>query len=82
LALDFRGHGKSEVTIAGYSIEQLADDVLKILTAIGIDQVVLVGHSMGGMVAQQFCLNHGEQVMELVLVTTIAAGRENRLVSQ
>lgn len=82
LALDFRGHGKSEVTNAGYSIEQLADDVWEILKALHIDKVVLVGHSMGGMVAQQFCLDHGGQVMGLVLVTTIAADRENRMISK
>lgn len=82
LALDFRGHGKSEVTNAGYSIEQLADDVWEILKALNIDQVVLVGHSMGGMVAQQFCLNHAEQVRGLVWVTTLAADRGNRLISK
>jgi len=82
LALDFRGHGKSEVTNAGYSIEQLADDVWEILKALNIDQVVLVGHSMGGMVAQQFCQDHAEQVRGLVLVTTLAADRGNRLISK
>lgn len=53
-----------------------------ILKALNIDQVVLVGHSMGGMVAQQFCLDHAEQVRGLVLATTLVADRGNRLISK
>jgi len=82
LTLDFRGHGRSEVPTAGYSIKQLVNDLREVLKSLAIDQVVLIGHSMGGMVAQQFSLEHGEQVMGLVLVTTIAADRDNRLISK
>jgi len=82
LTLDFRGHGRSEVPTAGYSIKQLVSDLREVLKSLAIDQVVLIGHSMGGMVAQQFSLEHGEQVIGLVLVTTIAADRDNRLISR
>ena len=53
LALDFRGHGKSEVSEGGYTIEQLAEDVHAVMRALNATPAVLVGHFMGGMVAQQ-----------------------------
>ena len=82
LTLDFRGHGASEMTRCGYSIEQLATDVWHILEALKIDQGVMVGHSMGGMVAQQFCLDHPAWASGLVLVTTTAQDAEDRMISK
>lgn len=82
LTLDFRGHGQSDVPLESYSVQQLVCDLREVLKSLGIEQMVLVGHSMGGMVAQQFCLEHGEHVVGLVLVTTIAADRDGRLISK
>ena len=82
LAPDFRGHGGSDVTEEHCTIEQLAEDVHGLTEALDVGRFVLVGHSMGGMVAQQFCLSHGDHVAGLVLVTTIAADAEDRLISK
>ena len=82
VAPDFRGHGDSDVPEEGYTIEQLADDVCNVLKGIGVSQAVVVGHSMGGMVAQQFCVSHGDHASGLILVTTIAADPEDRLISK
>ncbi len=82
LTLDFRGHGNSEASASGYSMEQLTSDVGEIIGALGLGRAVIVGHSMGGMVAQQFCLERPEQTAGLVLVATIACDPEDRLISK
>jgi pimeloyl-ACP methyl ester carboxylesterase len=48
-ALDLRGHGRSAHP-GRYSFELMRDDVLGFLDAVGVEQCVLIGHSMGGMV--------------------------------
>ena len=82
LAVDFRGHGDSEAPSGGYFIEQLAGDLSAMMATLGIGPAVIVGHSMGGMVAQHFCLDRPEQTAALVLVGTIASDREDRLISK
>ena len=82
LAVDFRGHGDSEAPAGGYAVEQLADDVSALMATLEIGPAVIVGHSMGGMVAQHFCLERPEQTAALVLVATIASDPEDRLISK
>lgn len=82
LAVDFRGHGDSEAPTGGHSIEQLADDLGALMATLEIGPAVIVGHSMGGMVAQHFCLERPEQTAALVLVATIASDPDDRLISK
>ncbi|BCY10320.1 alpha/beta fold hydrolase [Actinoplanes sp. L3-i22] len=65
-ALDLRGHGDSSRP-GKYSFELMRDDVLAFLDATGIDRCVLVGHSMGGVVATLLALAAPERVTHLVL---------------
>lgn len=51
LALDLRGFGWSDAPRGGYEKENLADDVLAVLDALGIQRVKLVGHDWGAGVA-------------------------------
>ena len=68
-ALDLPGHGKSEG--AGASrIEAYAEQVRGFLQAVGLESAVLMGHSMGGAVAQTMALDYPEIVRALVLVGT------------
>ena len=48
VAYDARGWGRSEKTLAGYKLADLADEALSLVKALGIKQYVMVGHSMGG----------------------------------
>ena len=53
LALDLRGHGESGQPTPGsgrYSVDVLADDVLAVAAAAGLDRPVLVGHSLGALI--------------------------------
>lgn len=52
VAIDQRGWGKSAAPEAGYALSDLADDVLAVVDALALESYILVGHSMGGKVAQ------------------------------
>jgi pimeloyl-ACP methyl ester carboxylesterase len=74
IAFDGRGHGESTVGDTGHSIENLALDLRSVLHALDLHDVVLVGHSMGGMAVQAFAAHHAdvmaERVAGLVLMST------------
>jgi len=72
VAPDLRGHGGSDhPTEAGaYSFEILAADVLRLADDLGWGSFVLLGHSMGGAVAQLVALDHAERLTGLVLAST------------
>lgn len=71
IALDLPGHGRS--TGQGSDrIEIYAEAVKALLDATGISQVIPVGHSMGGAIAQTLALNYPERCTGLILVSTAA----------
>lgn len=53
ITVDFRGHGQSSVPTEPFTLTHLAADVLHLINTIGIQEVVLVGHSLGGIVAME-----------------------------
>jgi pimeloyl-ACP methyl ester carboxylesterase len=61
LAPDLRGFGWSDAPRDGYEKENLADDVLAILDALGIEKVKLVGHDWGGWIGFLLCLRAPER---------------------
>lgn len=68
IAMDQRGHGDSGKPKVGYSLEDVAEDMVAFLDAVGISSAVLVGSSSGGYVAQQVALSSPHRVAGLVLV--------------
>nr|HQU59328.1 alpha/beta hydrolase [Saprospiraceae bacterium] len=62
IRIDLPGFGKSEV-IAGATIEQMAEAVRAVLKTLGQEQVVLIGHSMGGYVSLAFARLFPEALM-------------------
>ena len=73
LCVDQRGHGESEAPPGPYGRADLARDVAGVLDALGIARAVLVGHSMGGIVAMATALAHPDRVAGLVLIGTRAS---------
>jgi 3-oxoadipate enol-lactonase len=72
LRYDTRGHGGTEVTPGGYTLDLLAKDATGLMDALSIQDVHWVGLSMGGMIGQCLGLNHGDRVRSLVLCDTSA----------
>lgn len=65
------GFGKSDKPAIYYSFHQLARNTKHLLDTLGIRKTVVVGHSMGGMVATRFALLYPETVEKLVLENPI-----------
>jgi pimeloyl-ACP methyl ester carboxylesterase len=68
VAMDQRGHGAADKPADGYSLLELADDVVAFLNAVGLTSAVLLGSSSGGYVAQQVAVRTPDRVNGLVLV--------------
>ncbi|MEW5056664.1 alpha/beta hydrolase [Cycloclasticus sp. 46_83_sub15_T18] len=73
-APDFRGCGDSEAPAAGYDIETLSEDILQFVNHLQLDTFHLVGHSLGGAVAQQLAGHIPERIISLTLVAPAPAG--------
>jgi 3-oxoadipate enol-lactonase len=73
-AFDNRGFGASDVPAGPYSVRELAEDARAVLDAAGFDRAVVVGASLGGMVAQELALAHPQCIDKLVLACTTPGG--------
>lgn len=77
LALDQRGHGRSTAGTDGYTIRQLGDDIAAVIEGLDLHDVLLVGHSMGGMASLTFGTDHADLLAERIagigLVATSAS---------
>ena len=82
VAVDLRGRGQSDwppagfdpaEPAAGYAMADHAADVLGLLDALGLHQVVLVGHSFGGMLALYLAAHHRERFPRIVVLDAAIA---------
>jgi len=69
---DHRGTGQSTHSRIGYSVDQMAADVLKLMDALGIGSAHVAGHSTGGAIGQILAEDHPARVRSLVLSATWA----------
>ena len=51
VALDQRGHGESDKPDQDYTVDGFADDLAALIGKLGLERPVIVGHSMGGVIA-------------------------------
>lgn len=70
ISYDRRGAGQSEYNLSHYTVADLAADARALLAHLGIDRSIIVGSSMGGMVAQQYALDYPQHVEALALINT------------
>jgi pimeloyl-ACP methyl ester carboxylesterase len=77
VAIDVRGHGTSAPGSEGVGRIAAAGDLASVLEQLDLHDVVLVGHSMGGMIIGELCAHHPELVAErvaaLVLMNTVVS---------
>ncbi len=76
ITFDNRGVGDSDKPDIPYRIEMLAQDAAALVQGLGLERVHVVGHSMGGMIAQELVLALPDLVDGLVLVGTSAGGAD------
>lgn len=67
IAVDLRNHGRSPHS-DDMSYPLMSDDVIELLDELNLNQVLLMGHSMGGKVAMQLAMNHPERLKKLIVV--------------
>ncbi|OYT71944.1 MAG: 3-oxoadipate enol-lactone hydrolase [Chloracidobacterium sp. CP2_5A] len=72
-----RGAGRSDKPSGPYATAQMAADMVGVLDALGVERALVVGHSLGGFIAQELTLAHPERVTKLVLAGTSFGGPES-----
>src|SRR5450432_251898 len=72
VAWDMPGYGHSAIADP-YSFETLADECIELIDVLAPERLVLLGHSMGGMVAQEVAARVPERIEGLALAGTSAA---------
>jgi 3-oxoadipate enol-lactonase len=70
LLIDNRGSGRSDVPDGAFTVSDMARDVVRVLDAVGLPRAHIAGASLGGMVAQEVAINHGDRVNGLILACT------------
>lgn len=77
VAVDHRGHGRSKHGRGGYGIARMASDAAQVISHLDLRDAIVVGHSMGGMITQQMCLDFQdlarERIAGTILLSTSAA---------
>lgn len=76
VTFDNRGMGRSQPLGTSFSIEQMADDAVAIMDAMGWASAHVVGHSMGGLIAQHLALSARPRVRSLSLLCTFSRGSD------
>jgi pimeloyl-ACP methyl ester carboxylesterase len=74
IAFDNRGVGESDKPAGPYTAQMLADDTAALMQSLGVARAAILGHSMGGFIAQAFALSYPERVSKLILSATNFGG--------
>ncbi len=76
--IDERGSGKSEKLDdpAGYTVENMVEDVEAVRQGLGLGKISLLGHSYGGVLAQAYALKYQRNLTRLILCSTFSSTRE------
>jgi pimeloyl-ACP methyl ester carboxylesterase len=81
ILLDNRGIGRSTDNGGPFDIAQLADDATRVVEALGIEHISVLGWSMGGFIALTLALQHPGRIEKLILLSTEPGGAGANLAS-
>ncbi|MCF6177099.1 MAG: alpha/beta hydrolase [Victivallaceae bacterium] len=73
IVFDNRGVGRTKPQDVEINVPQMADDAVALLDNLGLSKVNILGHSMGGFIAQDLTIRYPEYVNRLILAGTAAA---------
>ncbi len=68
LAVDLRGRGQSDKPETGYSMAEHAADILGLMDNLGLDQVILAGHSYGGLLTCYLAANYPDRFSQCIVM--------------
>jgi pimeloyl-ACP methyl ester carboxylesterase len=74
IVFDNRGVGQTDRPAGPYSAQLLADDTAGLIQALGLRRAHVMGHSMGGYIAQALALSHPDKIDKLILASTNFGG--------
>lgn len=72
ITFDNRGMGRTTGDVSALTLRQMADDAAALLNALDIDSAHIVGHSMGGLIAQELAIAQPDRVKSLILISSCA----------
>lgn len=70
VTVDYGGHGQSGTGRENFTIESFGSDVVAVVEKLGLEQVILIGHSMGGQIIVEAASQIPEKVVALIGVDT------------
>jgi len=79
IAIDHRGHGRGLRSNETFRLEDAADDAAALVRALGVEQVITLGYSMGGPISMLLWQRHGALVSAMVLQATALEWHATRL---
>ncbi|MFX0009765.1 MAG: alpha/beta fold hydrolase [Candidatus Hermodarchaeota archaeon] len=70
ILLDLPGFGKSDKPTINYSVDFFTKQIIDFLNLLGYNEVILIGHSLGGLITLNITINRPDLVKKLVLIST------------
>ncbi|OLS13036.1 MAG: putative hydrolase or acyltransferase of alpha /beta superfamily [Promethearchaeota archaeon CR_4] len=77
ILIDNRGAGGTDNPEGSFTINYFAADAASLLNKLGISRAYVLGHSMGGYIAQQLAIDHPEMVAKLILCSTTCGAKHS-----
>ena len=82
ITFDNRGVGQTDAPTGPYTAAMLAADTVGLLRELGLPKAHIMGHSMGGFIAQELALSYPEMVDKLILASTNFGGPRHMPITQ
>jgi pimeloyl-ACP methyl ester carboxylesterase len=77
IVLNNRNVGRSKVESAHFASQDFANDDYQLIQKLRLKKPVIIGISMGGMIAQQYAVLHANKISQLILINTAIAGKQS-----
>ena len=72
ISVDLRGRGLSEKPDNGYSMQAHSKDIIEMMDALKIDEVILAGHSFGGLLTIYLAVQYPKRISKIILIDVAA----------